>query len=64
MGRRGGDKQGHLGVVQLGLRTAQLLAQPDGLGLSLAQGCGHALKFRLWKGDIKLASLVQHGGPN
>lgn len=37
--------------MQLGLCTAQLLAQPDGLGLSLAQGCGHALEFRLWKGD-------------
>lgn len=31
----GRDEQGHLGVVQLGLCTAQLLAQPDGLGLSL-----------------------------
>lgn len=46
-----GDKQGHLGVMQLGLCTAQLLAQPDGFGLRLTQGCGHALKFRLWKGD-------------
>lgn len=48
---REGDKQAHLGVVQLGLCTAQLLAQPDGLGLGLAQGCGHALKFHLWEGD-------------
>lgn len=46
-GRQWGDEQGHLGVVQLGLCTAQLLAQPDGLGLRLAQCRGHAFKFSL-----------------
>lgn len=46
----GRGEQHHLGVVQLGLCTAQLLAQPDGLGLSLAQCGGHALEFSLWEG--------------
>lgn len=37
----------HLGVVQLGLRAAQLLAQPDGSGLGLTQGPRHVLQLSL-----------------
>lgn len=50
-GGEGGAAEGraaHLGVVQLGLRAAQLLAQADGSGLGLAQGPGHGLQLSLW----------------
>lgn len=46
-GGRGAGGWAHLGIVELGLRAAQLLAQPDGSGLSLAQCCRHVLQFSL-----------------
>lgn len=40
---------GHLSVMQLDLRAAQLFAQLDGSGLSLTQCPRHILEFSLWE---------------